>query len=194
MASVRPRTTRTHRPPGLGLRGQAAVGASAPPRGSAGRGHRRTGRPRRGCAGSAGRDADWVCLLVTWNQTRGSATRRDDLASLAARCLFSQITRAKVTPRADCATAEAAHARRAGSVRFHRMATVIDCHTKAVVGWALRFSQRLSRDHLVLELDKDEGGLGFAADLAGAEHDPLERPPALGHQRGAPPGRPRKGV
>src|ERR1035441_173322 len=33
---------------------------------------------------------------------------------------------------------------------------------------SLRFSQRLSRDHLVLELAEDEGGLGFAADLAGA--------------------------
>jgi hypothetical protein len=69
-------------------------------------------------------------VLVTWNQTRGSATRRDDLASLAAICLFSQITRAKVALRADCATAEAAHVRRAGSVRFHRMLVFIEHGTR----------------------------------------------------------------
>jgi hypothetical protein len=38
----------------------------------------------------------------------------------------------------------------------------------------------------VLELDEDEGGLGDVADLAGAEHDALERTPALGHQGEAP--------
>src|ERR1035441_2388591 len=48
------------------------------------------------------------------------------------------------------------------------------------------FSQRLSGDHLVLELDEDEGGLGNVADLAGAERDALEGPPALGQQGEAP--------
>src|SRR5450755_3136701 len=66
---------------------------------------------------------------------------------------------------------------------------------------SVRFSQRLSRDHLVLGLDEDPGGLGYVADLAGAGHDPLERPLALGHQgearlsrRPEQPGRLGKGV
>src|SRR5260370_41141626 len=44
------------------------------------------------------------------------------------------------------------------------------------------FPQQLSRDHLVLELDEDEGGLGDVADFSWAEHDALEGPPALGQQ------------
>jgi hypothetical protein len=37
----------------------------------------------------------------------------------------------------------------------------------------------------VLELDQDEDGLGYVADLAGAEHHPLQSPPPLGYQREA---------
>jgi hypothetical protein len=48
------------------------------------------------------------------------------------------------------------------------------------------FSQRLSRDHLVLELDENEGGLVDVADFSGADRDVLEGPPALGHQGEAP--------
>jgi hypothetical protein len=49
----------------------------------------------------------------------------------------------------------------------------------------LRFSQRLSRDHLVLELDEDKHGLSDDADRAGAGGGVLESPPALGEQREA---------
>jgi hypothetical protein len=49
----------------------------------------------------------------------------------------------------------------------------------------LRFSQRLSVDHFVLELDEDERSFGDVADLAGTERDPLQGPPPLGHQREA---------
>jgi hypothetical protein len=48
------------------------------------------------------------------------------------------------------------------------------------------FPQRLSRDHLVLELDEDEGGLGDVADLSRAERDALQGASALGHQSEAP--------
>jgi hypothetical protein len=44
----------------------------------------------------------------------------------------------------------------------------------------LRFSQRLSFDHLVLELDEAEGGFGDAADPARAGGDILQGGPALG--------------
>ena len=47
---------------------------------------------------------------------------------------------------------------------------------------SMRFSQRLSRDHLVPELDEDEAGLGDVAHLARAEHDALEGATSLGHQ------------
>src|SRR5262249_12386435 len=43
-------------------------------------------------------------------------------------------------------------------------------------------SQRLSRDHLVLELSEDERSADDVADPAGADHDPLQGAPALGEQ------------
>jgi hypothetical protein len=44
----------------------------------------------------------------------------------------------------------------------------------------MRFSQRLSCDHPVLEVDEDERGFGDIADLAGADGDVLEGFPTLG--------------
>src|SRR5579875_2173956 len=50
-------------------------------------------------------------------------------------------------------------------------------------GWRLvTFSRRISCDHLVLELDEDEGSGGDGADSAGADHDVLEGALALGWQ------------
>lgn len=47
----------------------------------------------------------------------------------------------------------------------------------------MKFSQRLSFDHLVLELDEDEGGVGDVADQARADGDILQGGSALGEQR-----------
>src|SRR5205814_4800374 len=47
---------------------------------------------------------------------------------------------------------------------------------------AMRFSQRLSDDHLVLELHEDEDGFGDVADRGRANADVLHGAPALLHQ------------
>src|SRR5690348_6704137 len=49
----------------------------------------------------------------------------------------------------------------------------------------MRFSQRLSADHLVLELHQDKRGFGDVAYRARADHDMLQDAPPLGHQREA---------
>ena len=49
----------------------------------------------------------------------------------------------------------------------------------------MRFSQRLSADHLVLELREDKRGPGDVADRGRAQADVLDGAPALGHQREA---------
>jgi hypothetical protein len=49
----------------------------------------------------------------------------------------------------------------------------------------VKFSQRLSADHLVLELHKDKRGFGDVADRARTDHDVLQDAPPLGHQREA---------
>src|SRR4051794_38608584 len=49
----------------------------------------------------------------------------------------------------------------------------------------LKFSQRLSADHLVFELHQDERGFGDVADRGRADHDVLQGAPALGHEREA---------
>ncbi|HYA52475.1 MAG TPA: FtsK/SpoIIIE domain-containing protein, partial [Streptosporangiaceae bacterium] len=49
----------------------------------------------------------------------------------------------------------------------------------------MRFSQRLSGDHLVLELHEDEDGFGDVADRGRADADVLHGAPALLHQREA---------
>ena len=53
------------------------------------------------------------------------------------------------------------------------------------LGVTMRFSQRLSADHLVLELHEDEDGFCDVADRCRAEHDVLQGAPPLGHQREA---------
>jgi hypothetical protein len=49
----------------------------------------------------------------------------------------------------------------------------------------MRFSQRLSADHLVLELCEDEHGFADVADRGRADADVLDGAPSLGHQREA---------
>ena len=46
----------------------------------------------------------------------------------------------------------------------------------------MRFSQRQSRDHAVLEMYEDECGLRDTADPAGAQADMLEGAPALSEE------------
>ena len=46
----------------------------------------------------------------------------------------------------------------------------------------MRFSQRLSADHLVLELREDKRGFGDVADRGRAQADVLDGAPALGYQ------------
>ena len=49
----------------------------------------------------------------------------------------------------------------------------------------VRFSQRVSADHLVLELHEDERGFYDVADRGRADRDSLQGAPPLGHQREA---------